>query len=516
MLSRLLLSLYIIKVQIINLSCAAREKGEVLSSKKYPVGTSSGVRSRKLRRQTGPKGPLMCAGKSMNDSEVVYWRWIPDDLDHISPLAAAHDEKVLIFHLDRAGSNNVRLGLETVIVTAHAMGRTLVLPPRDQSIDHLKGLKKQRGMQVSSMAQFLKNEAQPKLSENLQGTRLWEYIDEAADFKPAWWNRVLALPENMIELGTDGGARVFNSAPTIRARLEHFAKGRQIEYYTKKMQDSRLLFIPSGSKNASQRILQHHYSFNFFADPNEQSFYKRFVRDRVRYKDEYHCAALELLGLLRGEIKGTSIVSSRQNISDFRLRGLTGTRPFAALHVRRSDFSVQYPSTIISAADIVQNLHGLIPRGEVVYVATDDPRGVCEGCRSGNWDAPLCGVGDEARGREGCLEDPSWNAFKDAGWKIRFLGDYLPQSTSLKHMDPSLYGIVEALICARSEVFAGTFLSTYSGFIHLIRGYHGLGEQTYYHTNGHRDDLRSKVSIGQGWPREWRYGWTDDGGTEIR
>lgn len=125
---RLLLSLYIFfQTQIINISCT-REKSQEFNDI-FPIGTVSVEGSRKLRKQTGPKGPLICTDKAMNDSEVVYWRWIPHDLDHISPLATMHEDKVLIFHLDTAGSNNVRLGLETVIVTAHAMGRSLVLPP---------------------------------------------------------------------------------------------------------------------------------------------------------------------------------------------------------------------------------------------------------------------------------------------------------------------------------------------------------------------------------------------------
>jgi hypothetical protein len=458
----------------------------------------------------------------MDNSEVVYWRWIPDDLEHESPFAL-HDDKLLLFHLDEAGSNNVRLGLETVIVTAHAMGRSLVLPPKDQHIDHLeggfgvedlydmRGLKKQKGMIILTMLEFLQKE-RPRLLDGLHGSSLWQYIDEAADFKPAWWNRVLALPANAAELGNDGGAGALLRAPLIRARLDHFAKGRQIEYYAQKMQVSRLLYIPSGRSNSSQRLLQHHYSFNFFADPNEQSFYKRFVRDRVRYKDEFHCAALEILGLLRDDVGARGL----GHTSGLRATGRTGPRPFVALHVRRGDFSVQYPDTIISAADIVKNLGELVPKGAIVYIATDDPQGVCERCRSGHWDAPLCGIGEEALGRKGCLEDPSWDAFKEAGWEVRFLKDYSARSPALKKLSPSLHGMVEALVCARAGIFAGTYFSTFSGFIHLIRGYHGLAEQTYYHTHGHRDDLRSKESIGQGWPREWRYGWTDDGGADIR
>ena len=65
------------------------------------------------------------------------------------------------------------------------------------------------------------------------------------------------------------------------------------------------------------------------------------------------------------------------------------------------------------------------------------------------------------------------------------------------------------------QVFAGTYFSTFTGYIHRMRGYHGLGEQTYYHSPGRRDAARMEKSVGHGFSREWRAGWTDDGGELI-
>jgi hypothetical protein len=47
------------------------------------------------------------------------------------------------------------------------------------------------------------------------------------------------------------------------------------------------------------RVLQHHYAFAFFADKNMQSFYRRFVRDYMRYKDVIQCAGAELVAAVR-------------------------------------------------------------------------------------------------------------------------------------------------------------------------------------------------------------------------
>merc|ERR1719223_596580 len=61
--------------------------------------------------------------------EMVYWEDIPSDSNYISPFYDASNEKFMTFEPDGGGFNNIRMAMETVIVMAHAMGRTLVLPP---------------------------------------------------------------------------------------------------------------------------------------------------------------------------------------------------------------------------------------------------------------------------------------------------------------------------------------------------------------------------------------------------
>jgi len=103
----------------------------------------------------------------------------------------------------------------------------------------------------------------------------------------------------------------------------------------------------------------------------------------------------------------------------------------------------------------------------------------------------------------------------------------------LKGVNPNQHGMVESIVCTRAKAFAGaplppilprdslclslssfffppsaptpagslphlpcpcpcvprtprsgTYYSTFTGYIHRLRGYHGLGESTYYHTTG--------------------------------
>ena len=85
----------------------------------------------------------------------------------------------------------------------------------------------------------------------------------------------------------------------------------------------------------------------------------------------------------------------------------------------------------------------------------------------------------------------------------------------LKDVNGNLHGMIESIICTRAKVFVGTYFSTFTGYIHRLRGYHGIGEDTYYHHRKYVHHLQLKNSIGNGFSREWRYGWTDDGGELI-
>lgn len=66
-----------------------------------------------------------------------------------------------------------------------------------------------------------------------------------------------------------------------KERYERFRGGRSPVFYTEALQKAHHIHVPA---HDSHRILQHHYAFAFFQDRNMQSFYRRFVRDYMRYK----------------------------------------------------------------------------------------------------------------------------------------------------------------------------------------------------------------------------------------
>jgi hypothetical protein len=111
-------------------------------------------------------------------------------------------------------------------------------------------------------------------------------------------------------------------------------------------------------------------AFAFFADPRMQSFYKRFIRDYMRYKDYIQCIGHDMVKVVR---------------ADALKHNPAGNGEYYAMHIRRGDF--QFKDVKISAQDIVRNLNftgrdgkQLIPPGSFVYISTDDPDGLCKDC----------------------------------------------------------------------------------------------------------------------------------------
>lgn len=78
------------------------------------------------------KGSLTCNGEQV-DSEIIYWKDVPGDIEFESPITphhGIHHDRYISFEYDNGGWNNVRMSLECLIVVAHATGRTLVVPPQ--------------------------------------------------------------------------------------------------------------------------------------------------------------------------------------------------------------------------------------------------------------------------------------------------------------------------------------------------------------------------------------------------
>jgi hypothetical protein len=493
------------------------------------TNTNSNSNSKILKHNNNEeekKGKLICNGKE-TDSEVVYWKIVPGDDQYESPITPHHNDhhdRYLTFEYDQGGWNNVRMALECMIVIAHAMGRTLVIPPQQhlyllgqnhqdkgdkkahdemgfEDFFDIQLLSSHKGYHVIPMKEFLQNEGvtgglkkklPPKNSTDAWGSSLWKYLDEVADSNPEWMGKFLAMPDRP---GDFSFKTIKYDDKTIK-RMKEFGGERTPVYYDETLQKAHHIHFPA---DGSHRLLQHHYAFTFFASSEMQSFYKRFVRDYMRYKDDIQCSGHELVAAVR---------------ADALAENPNGNGEYYALHIRRGDF--QFKEVKIGAQEIIDNLvhedgTPLIPPGSLVYMSTDDPEGICKNCYANRKPCK-----ENPPGTIGCPIDPSWDAMRKFGWKLRFLKDYTDKGL-LKDVNPNVHGMIESIVCIRSKIFAGTYFSTFTGYIHRLRGYSSveLGENTYYHSKHYFKNLQMKKSVGHGFSREWRYGWTDDAGAAI-
>jgi purine nucleoside permease len=89
-------------------------------------------------------------------------------------------------------------------------------------------------------------------------------------------------------------------------------------------------------------------------------FYKRFIRDYIRYKDELTCAAAHIAKAVRERAKSNRNDNAAPNNGECD-----------AFHIRRGDF--QYKKTRVSADMIYDIGHNdLMTEGATVYITTDE------------------------------------------------------------------------------------------------------------------------------------------------
>lgn len=480
---------------------------------------------------------LNCGGRGAaneeTQKELVYWEDIPSDSHYRSPFKQAGVTKYITFEPDSAGWNNKRMAMETILAMAVAMGRTLVLPP-DQRFYMLseqtgKDGKPQRhhfsfedffplkqiaqehaGVEIITTEEFLEREALTGRIRNRNGIASFPPgnrtdWNRAADLQSltlwlretmhtALWNPntcmvafpastdpqdVNALIQMKSRVDKSGGFPAYTAyigksqpvdAPAIERLKENWGGRTDLCIYHKEMQDAQVIHFPHDMQNPGARMLAHFYASLFFQDWRQDLWMKRFMRDHLRYVDEIQCAAARVLAAVR------------QRSRD---RGDTEGN-FDSFHVRRGDFSYFYNSTLYEAERIYEISKAEVRENATVYIATSV--------------------------RERSFFDPLKEHYD-----VVFLDDFLPL---LDGVNTNYYGMIDQLVASRSRAFFGCWLSSFTGYINRIRGYHanrlkspgyedGIIPSWYYATEDHRDDMRIYYPLHQSFfkrefPTSWR------------
>ena len=406
-----------------------------------------------------------------NVDDLAYWNAPRGtrDLALDPPFLNFHKSKqYMTFEPDTGGWNNVRMSMEIIFVFAAATGRTLVLPP-DQPLYLLKAdsKKKQRGfgdffalddlnlsatVEVITTEEFLRRESgkdgmfyvedkdvmekvhkvkehcERRAKSSISCEFLWEYyrsLDNALVAPISADSHCIVFDDD--EDG-DGSVGKGVGGGTKEDLIQEFCSYRSRFYYTGKYRDVDLLHF--ATQHRETRLMEHFYNLVYFTNPVLDNYYKRFVRDALRYKDEIFCAAGKVIKALR--------------------RDAGGDGHYSSFHIRRGD--LQYKRVHISAEEWVNNTQSIFEKDETLYIATDE--------------------------RNKTFFDPFYK--KSATQKIRFLDDYFEEA-GLADIDPNYFGMLDTIIASQGRAFVGTYYSTFSGYINRMRGYNGLSMKDSYY-----------------------------------
>ena len=338
--------------------------------------------------------------------------------------------------------NNTRMCFETALVLAYLSRRTLVMP---------REYRREHEPEVDAGEFRPLHPAECFALETLRG--IVDLVDRVE------YDRRVDGGGGQVDLVVSPGEAVF-CYPTIPVsgspdaeRLWDFAAGRRrVLEFTPEMEDCRTL-------NVESAMLEHFYSFVFFAEAGVEAECKRLIKSHVRFRAPIMSAA-------------AGIAESLGN--------------YCALHVRRNDFFKLYPEQDVPAHRLLGNVMMRIPTGARLYIATDETDRSFFDDLANHYD--LCFLDDFKN---------VWNGDLPAGARA----------------------CVEQMICALATTFVGTRLSTFSGYITRLRGYHGASDQGSYFTDGspgsemddHGSPRYSWINwVASGYPlwgREFREGW---------
>ncbi|KAL7533903.1 hypothetical protein ACHAXR_005519 [Thalassiosira sp. AJA248-18] len=480
------------------------------SGKKLPPDQDPRLQKNNNHRNPGrawgsEKGRVKC------DQEIYrlvsYWNDPRSDVDRAfqSPFLEAPSAfikrpkrtRYLSFEPDSGGWNNIRMEFETMVVLAAATGRTLVLPPDNPLYLLSKDKdKRHRGLQhffqefddvVETIStedlfqkEMLENKYYPLPTDEKNRTgvmdslqkcewrakseksciHLYEYMSQVADYVPDWHSEHHCLimdDQNWFRYETG------HFDDSNLQKIQQFCAQRKPISYNKQIHDAPLLHFRSHFKDT--RLLAHFYAFIHFTNPKIDNYYKRLVRDRVRYSDEIFCAAGKIVKSLIEESMGR------------HFNGAGAEAGYFSMHIRRGDF--QWPKMKLSAEEWHYNTKSWLEPDDqhLLYIATDEA-------------------------------DRSFFEPLMKHYKVRFLDDY-SELVNLSNLDPNYVGMIDQIVASKARDFVGTYFSSFSAYIGRMRGYHAIsGKRMFYSHRKYWNATHSWVYPHASYPsREFPLGW---------
>lgn len=435
-------------------------------------------------------GHIQC---DINVDDLAYWNDPQGtrDQNFKSPFATPPG-RYITFEPDRGGWNNIRMSMEIIFVFAAATGRTLVLPPKapfyllGTGAEHAKSFGNffplshpefAKRLRVITMEEFLQEKGKDLVGltdeqlESLKPASQMCLHKTGSEINCALINEHLRKAGFQPQMDAQKQCLIFDLdyfktgnpvSKELREKVTRFCGERSSIFYDQAHHDPPLIHWNAGGKKGEgdYRLLNHFYAAVFFSDESIDNYYKRFVRDFLHYNDEIYCAAGKIVHALNQE------------------------GPWSSIHARRGD--LQYKKVKIPAEEWYQNLKELWEENEILFIATDERNKT---------------VFDDIKKRH----------------PVRFLDDYWDVA-NLGSLESNNLGMIDTIVATHGRVFAGTWFSTFTGYINRMRGYLGYSmKDSWYGWLPRKDAMQEwRYPNGNYGAREWPLGWVAiDGDTVI-
>jgi GDP-fucose protein O-fucosyltransferase len=264
-------------------------------------------------------------------------------------------------------------------------------------------------------------------ADNIQNTYLHQIINPNNEEHPPHrdaWKQIASYIDDPTAV---------NDTPTKRLH-EILADRNDVCIYDDVLQDAKVIHTYGSTE---YRMLIHFYAFLFFENYHHDLWYKRFVRDHLRYVDEVQCAAARVIE----EVTRRAL----QNSGD-------GDDTFDTIHIRRGDF--QYKKVRhVSAEDIYKlTVKQFVKPNRTLFIATDET-------------------------------DMNFFEIFRQHYNVYFLHDFQEQLTS--SVSKNYFGMIDQLVASQGTTFIGSYYSTFTGYINRIRGYHHQNKKLKGYELGH-------------------------------
>ncbi|MFT5611802.1 MAG: hypothetical protein ACI9LU_002310 [Polaribacter sp.] len=350
--------------------------------------------------------------------------------------------RYVVFDVDQGGLNNIRMAFDYVVVLTALTGRTLVMPVKSPwYLLDIGPIPDEHKGGATEFDDIYNIQALAKAIPVISTEEFIQIASSHLEIPKEFQNSEAFNGENngawrdwLLESAEIPGWNPYDTVicmPNIKAAMvgphmdDAYLDGRTPVEFSAWMNAAPVLYFPSTKK---YRSLGPVATMLAGSDDTNPILARRLLKHHIRYSDEIFGLANKIINAL-------------------------GLDYYDSIQIRGNDF--QYTKSMPGIEAICDNIGALFDESLPIYVASDETKDC---------------VFDELAAKLRCPKIFRW---EDA------------ESVVKEPIPFAWIGPLEQLICAGARRFVGTDLSTFTSYIHRLRGYMQSKDQNLYFHNRH-------------------------------